>query len=951
MKIVFAFFLFLTLLPFAVLSQNKDSLPQDTNFRYGVLDNGLTYYIRHNEKPKNQACFYLAQKVGSMQEEEDERGLAHLLEHMAFNGSKHFQGDRMVTFLEENGIKYGSELNASTSYDETIYWIDNVPVGGNSFLTDSCIQILADWSGNISLLDEEIDKERGVVKSEYIARNSPAMRQYEELLPIILKDSKYSKRIPIGLMSIVENCPYDKLREYYKKWYHPSLQGVIIVGDINVDDTEKKIKEKFSKFQNPDNEEPIVSYDCPFNEEPIFATSKDKEQSRISFYVYFKFKQFPEEKQGGLDYFKYLLNCEIISKMINSRLQDLTDDIRSPFFSVSCKLGNYIFAKSAGGLAFMGVAKPSREKDCYKSLLTEAMRIKKHGFLPSELERIKKEILFVNEQNYKNRQNLKNTDYVKMCLRHFLDNKALISVSDQYLLTKQLTEKVSVEELNSLIQNIITDNGRNLVAFNFSPEKSGQFYMNENIYKEITKETLKKRTPSYKDVLIKKKLLTELPEQGNIVNEKNDTIFSAKILTLSNGAKAILKKTDFKQDEVMFCGFSFGGTSLNPESEIYNFRYEDKIMENTGLNGFSTRELKKLKTGKQISININIDNESQSISGSCNAKDLEFFFTNIYCSFVYGGSNKQDFEIFKQKLSHRLQNEKIKPEAVFLDTVKYWQFNNNPRISALKTDDIEKINFKNVIKNYKSRFSDASNFTFFFTGDFNEDTLKYLICKYLAVLPQKNTNSSFEKGKANYSNQNVDLKFSHQMLSPESYVLIQYLNDGVFSYNLKTMLKFNALSEIITYLMHKKIREEASIAYSTGCSALFLHSEEDGFAKTELVLKNPVKPEYALVAQNIMYRILSDISGNGIEDADLKKAKAFMLKKHLQNIKENDYWFKILKEKYLYGTDLFTNYEEEVNSLTSNDIITLLDGILKSSTKQVFLMMPTNTKQKETLND
>lgn len=950
MRIFYAFFL-LIFLPLGSFAQTGDRLPEDKNVRKGILENGLTYYIRHNENPKNQASFYLAQKVGSLQEEESERGLAHLLEHMAFNGSEHFPGDRMITFLEENGIKYGSELNASTSFDETVYYIDNAPVGKNASLLDSCIQIVADWSGGVSLLDDEIDKERGVVKSEYIARNSAVMRQYDSLLPVVLNGSKYAKRIPIGLMSVVENCPYEKLREYYKKWYHPSFQGVIIVGDVDVDQIEKKVIEKFSKYKNPENELPLVAYGCPFNKTPIFAAAKDKEQSRFSIYVYFKFEQFPDNKKGGYEYLKYLLKCEMIAQMISSRLKDITCSIRSPFFTSSCKLSNYIFSKNTGGLAFIGTAKQGVERDCYKLLLREALRIKKYGFLSTELERVKKDILLNYKKVYDNRQNLKNTDYVKLCLRNFLDKEALLSPEDKFRFVQEVLNETSVDDVNFLINNIITDNGENLVAFNFSPEKAGQFYMTEDIYKEATKEVFKEKIKPYKDVIVNKTLLKTNPVEGIVESEKEDTVFGVKVLRLGNGAKVVLKQTDFKTDEILFCGFSFGGTSLNSETEAYNFRYEDKIMTSIGLNKFSLRELNKLRTGRPITLDISVNNESESISGSCIPADLDFFLQNVYCSFTSGGSNEEDFELFKQTLRQSLLSEKFKPQSVFEDTIHFFQYFDNPRIARFEPADVDKINLKSVIKNYKTRFSDASGFTFFFIGNFDEKTLKPLICKYLASLPSKaSAPQGFAKGKVHYNTADIDFKFYQPMQSPESCVSVHYLNDGVFSYNLKTLLKFNALTQIVTSAMHKRIREELSIAYTTKCLLKFLHSEEEGFALTEMKLSNPVKPEYALVARKIMSGIIDDILENGVEESALAKVKAFMLKKHLQDLKDNDYWFSLLKEKYLYNTDLLTDFDEDVKSMTNSDIQILLEGIIKASSKQSFIMMPPSVKQKTSLD-
>jgi len=938
----------LLLLPVLGFSQSDKQLPIDKEYRIGKLENGLTYYIRHNELPKNQVCFYIAQNVGSMQEEESQRGLAHLLEHMAFNGTEHFPNNRMISFLEGNGIKFGAELNAYTSLDKTVYNIDNFPTDKGDNLIDSCLQILADWSGGVSLLDDEIDKERGVVKSEYLMRNSPSQRQLEALFPVILKDCKYGERMPIGLMSVVEGCSYDELRAYYKKWYHPSLQGIIVVGDIDVDVIESKIKKIFSVYKNPENEAPRVEHYCPFNDKPIFASAKDKEQTNTIIYLYYKFAQkFPRDKRLTKESLEYDLSKELISNMISNRISDMKED--SPLLQADGYMTQLVYVRTMDALSVIGIAKDHQELESYKKLLRESLRIKKYGFTQNELERAKADLLTEYENEVTNQDKQQNRDLVERCVDHFTEHEDLMSIKDKYDFVKAYFEKVSLSELNNLVEEVITKDGKNLVVFNFAPEKEGQFYFTPEIYQKASEEVWAEKIKPYKEELVTKPLLKKTPKEGSIVKEDFDKEMNAKILQLSNGAKVIIKQTDYKKDEIQFYAYSEGGTSLYDDNEYYNFVYADDIVQNCGLGNFSKTQLEKLTQGKSIGVNLSISNLQESLKAQCAPKDFDFMMQMVYCYFTNPGHNKADFKYYKNLLKQGIQNRKQKHKAALSDTIKNNIYNHNIRVKSFETEDVDKLNLKRIVEIYKERYADASNFIYIVIGNYDEEELKSGLCKYIASLPSKNSKETFKKGMMEYNMKDIDVEFKRKMETPESTVSIYFLNKN-FKYNLENSLKLNILSQIMTTLQLNKVREESSIAYTTRCNSSLKHSETKGDAMLEVILTNPVKPEYAKLAEKMLNDIVKDVCENGFEDENLQKVKAFMIKHNIEQQKNNNYWLGQLIEKYIYNNDMHSNYENIVNGITVKDLQDLLKTIVTNSKKQTYIMMPEGVDQKENLD-
>ncbi|MBR2104505.1 MAG: insulinase family protein, partial [Bacteroidales bacterium] len=527
------FIFVLIALSFTATAQGFMPTPLDPDTRIGRLDNGLTYYIRHNEKPENQACFYIAQKVGSMQEEENQRGLAHFLEHMAFNGSEHFPGKRLIEMLKENGVSFGRELNAYTSFDETVYNIDNVPTNKNSWLIDSCLMILSDWSGALTLADSEIDNERGVIHSEWRMRTGAWYRMMERSIETLFPGSKYGRRMPIGLMDIVDNFPYQDLKDYYKTWYHPDHQAIIVVGDIDVAQIESKIKQYFSHFTNPAGAPPLVDYPVPDNNEAIYVSEKDKEQTRNTISINFKSDVWPDSLKNTVQYFASQEIQDLINNMAESRFAELVQSPDAPFTTADAYYYNYIVAKTKNAFAFEGVAKTGKEYETIKSLFREAMRIKKYGFTPGEFARAKMEELSRGEKLYTNRNKQTNSYYVQKCVENFLNSEPMMSIEQAYGLEQSLLNQIDLPTVNMMAQSLISDTDTNLVVILLAQEKDGATYITTDQMRQALAEVRAEQIQPFVDNVKDEPLLVmKNPKSLKTKSTSIDTDFGTKTIIL-----------------------------------------------------------------------------------------------------------------------------------------------------------------------------------------------------------------------------------------------------------------------------------------------------------------------------------------------------------------------------------------------------------------------------------
>ena len=899
------------------------TLPFDANVRKGTLPNGLTYYIRHNEWPEKRADFYIAQKVGSMQEEDDQVGLAHFLEHMCFNGTKNFPGTSLRTYLEKIGVKFGENLNAYTSFDETVYNINNVNVEIEGAL-DSSLLILHDWSHNLLLEDDEIDKERGVINEEWRLRRSAMMRMYETSFPTIFEGSKYAHRLPIGTMDVVMNFKPDVLRAYYKKWYRPDLQAIVVVGDVDVDQMEEKIKTTFSDIEMPENPAKREYYPVPENAEPIFSAAKDKEQDMTQILLMWKHDCFPEEMKNTMTYVAYNYMNNAISGMYGDRISEILQKENPPFLGAQVGDGEFLVAKTMDAFTGVVVCKENGHKDAIAALYREILRATRHGFTVTEYERYKEEYKSRLDNAYEQRDKITNTRYVGELVSNFTDNEPVTGIEWEHQNMKLIADNVQVALINQLLGEMVSDS--NLVIAVFAPEKEGIILPTKEEVLSILKEVEAEDIEAYKEEVSDEPLVANLPTPGKIKKEE-DGEFGTKVLTLSNGIKVWVKQTDFTPNQISMTAVSWGGNSLYADEEHFN---SDNIsmVSLGGAGNFSDIDLNKKLAGKQASASPSVGQNNESVSGGCVKKDLETMMQLTYLRFT---APRRDDEVFNSTISRvrdQLKNQDLDPTTALQDTVIKVVYNNNVRALRFKSEDVDKINYDRLLEMYKERFADANDFDFFFIGDIDMDALKPLLCQYVATLPVL-------KGKENYKDISLKMTkgevtnvFEKEQETPNATVIFLYHTP--MEYNMKNDVLVDYLDQVMDMMYTQTVREDEGGAYSVGVSGSLRPYPEEGVVFT---ISLPTAPEKREHMTDIIYKGVEDIVNNGPKAEDVEKVKEYLNRTYTENLKKNGYWSSIIQNKVRRNLDFHTGYLEFVNSVTPADIQAVAKKVFKSGNR------------------
>lgn len=682
-------------------AQQMPPIPVDANVRIGKLDNGLTYYIRKNKLPENRADFYIAQKVGSIQETPEQRGLAHFLEHMCFNGTTHFPDNTLIEYLETIGVKFGANLNAYTSIDETVYNISNVPVMREGVI-DSCLLILHDWSNDLLLDPKEIDKERGVINEEWRTRMSGMQRLQEKALPQMFAGTKYADCLPIGNMDVVNNFKYQTLRDYYEKWYRPDLQGIVIVGDVDVDAIENKIKKMFADIPAQPNAAERVYYPVTDNEEPIIVIEQDKEQPSIQVLLFNKHEAVPDTEKGNMSYLVIKYAKSLISNMLNARLDEIRQSPNPPFIYSGAYDGMFFAAKTKDAFTGYVVCKEDGIEGGFETLLREIERIRRFGFTGSEYTRARADYLRHLESEYNERDKKKNQSYVHQYVRHFLDSEPIPGIENEYSIINQVAQAIPVEAINQILKTLVSD--KNQVVAVFGPEKEGLTYPGKDAIRAIINKVKAENLTAYEDKVSDEPLISKMPAPGKIVSEKKNDIFGTTSLVLSNGVKVIIKQTDFKADEIQMKGLSLGGSSLFPESDAVNIKTLNAVIGAGGKGNFSPVELEKVLSGKKAWANATIGDKTEAIDGGCSPKDFETMMQLAYLSFTSPRKDAEAFASYKSRTKASLENQELHPMISLIDSINSAIFMNNPRHERLKSGMIDKINYDRVMEMFNDRF-------------------------------------------------------------------------------------------------------------------------------------------------------------------------------------------------------------------------------------------------------
>lgn len=911
-------------------------IPVDKDVRIGHLDNGLTYYIRHNALPEHRVEFHIAQKVGSILEEPQQRGLAHFLEHMAFNGTKNFPGDEkglgIVQWCETKGIKFGVNLNAYTSVDQTVYRISNVPTDDQS-VVDSCLLILHDWSNAVLLSDKEIDKERGVIHEEWRSRNSGIMRLYTEAQAVMYPGDKYADCMPIGSIDVIDNFPYQAIRDYYAKWYRPDLQGIIIVGDIDVDQMEAKIKSVFADVKKPVNPAKRVYYPVADNQEPLVYIGKDKEIDDPTIEIYFKQDPTPDSIKGNMAYLLQQYMLSMTTSMLNSRLNELRQSANPPFIYAGCYYGNYFLAQTKDAFTLSISSKAEGINEALKAGLTELERVRRYGFTESEYERARANYLQRLESAYNEREKTKNDSYVNEYINHFLMAEPIPGIEFEYTTMNQIAPNIPVMAINQAIQQggLLPDN--NQVVFIAAPEKEGIVCPTKEEVVAQLKGMKDLKVEAYVDKVSNEPLMKEAPKGGKIVSENTNAIYGTTELTLSNGVKVYIKKTDFKADEIQMKGVSLGGTSLFPDNDKLEMSYLNSVIQAGGLGNFSKVDLTKMLAGKKVSVNAAVGANTEGITGSCSPKDFETMMQLTYLSFTAPRKDMDAFASLKSRIKVQLESAESNPLSSINDTIQKMMYGYHPRYFSMKPEMVDQINYDRIIEMYKDRFADASDFRFFLVGNVDIEKVKPLIEQYLGALPSTGRKETFRDNHMDIAKGMLENTYAKEQQTPMATVFMLY--SGKCKYDLKDNLLMSFLTQALDMVYTEEVREKEGGTYGVSSYGQLSKHPNEKFMLQIVYQTDPAKKDHL---NGIIDAQMKKMASEGPTEEHLQKIKEYMLKKYKDNQKENGYWLNNLDEYFYTGVDYTQSYEEAVNSITVKDVQKFAADLVNQGNKITVVM-------------
>ena len=916
------------------MAQQMPAIPTDPDVKIGKLDNGLTYYIRHNAWPEQRAEFYIAQRVGSIQENDDQRGLAHFLEHMCFNGTDNFKGNDIVKWCETIGVKFGRDLNAYTSIDQTVYNISNVPTTREGII-DSCLLILHDWADGLLLEADEIEKERGVIHEEWRMRTSAQMRMLERDLPKLYPDSKYGHRMPIGLMEIIDNFKPEVLRAYYEKWYRPDNQAIIVVGDVDVNLIEQKIKNLFGPIKMPANPASVVAEDVPDNKEAIIVIDKDKEMQYSIVEMMFKSDPIPDEIKENMQYLVIDYLKIACLGMLNDRLAELAQKADCPFLQGSVGYGQYLLSKTKDAFEVSVLPKEGQTEAALKAAFIEARRAAQFGFTATEYQRYKSNFMSQLDKQYSNKDKRYNSRFVNEYVKHYLAKEPIPSLDDYYQVMKQLVPALPLETVNELMKGFFEDKDSNLVVLNFNQEKEGAVYPTEASLKKAIDEARATQIEAYVDNVKDEPLITTMPKAGKIQKEVAGKKFDYKELTLSNGVKVILKQTDLKKDQVILSGEGFGGSSLYGEADFANIKMFDDVVEASGLGNFSHTELEKALAGKIASASLSLSSDRANISGSSTPADVETMLQLVYLYFTNINKDQESYDNMMKTTELMLKNKLLQPESVFSDSLSLTLTCHDKRQAPLATEDLKNVNYDRILQMAKEQTSNAAAFTFTIIGNYDEATIRPLIEQYLGALPAQ---KKIVKGKdvEKLFKGEVINDFKRKMETPKAIAVMTWMNDKM-DYSLQNIIRTSMVGQILTMIYTEKIREEASAAYSVAAQSGM--SRDDFRTLTQVLVYCPMKPEKGDIATKIMKEEVENLA-KSVDAEKLNKVKEYMLKDIDDQAKTNNYWLRQINRLRLFGVDTHTDYKATVQAQTPETIAAFMQEFLKPGNRAEVIMLP-----------
>ena len=915
----------------------QQPIPADKAIRIGKLENGLTYYIRHNEKPKGMANFYIVHDVGAIQEDDNQQGLAHFLEHMAFNGTKTYPGKTMIEYLEKIGVKFGANLNAFTSWDLTQYYMEDVPVARES-VVDSTLMILHDWSHFINLEEKEIDSERGVIKEELRTRDNASWRSSIEMLKAVGKGTRYAERNLIGYLDGLQNFTYDDIRTFYDKWYRPDYQAVVIVGDIDVDKVEQKIKSLMADIPAPaaDAAQKDVII-IPDNDEPIVSIFADPEMQRSQLQIIFKGQALPKQ-------YKSLVMAEMvnilqsyISVMINERLTDISRKPNAPFIGASFQPGGgFGICPTLDIVAGQVMTQEGKIVEGYKALLTEMERMRRFGFTEGEWERAKNNMLSSIESKYNSRDDREHAEFAEACIANFREGTPLYDAETEYQLDKQLIELISCQMINATVQKLY-DPAKNAVITVNSPAKEGLAVPTEAELVAVLKEVVASEIKPFEDNVMKEPLISEdVVLKGSPVKKtKLNEAMGTTEWTLKNGIQVIVKQTPYEADAINIEAVADGGAAIFSDEDYYSAQMLSSVMSMSGISKFSASDLRKQLSGKNARVNVGVGTYQHAIEGTAALKDAETMFQLMYLNFTAPRFSEDDFATLMKRYDAMLANQLTNPDFVFGQQLMKTLYSDNYRRQQLTPEILSSVKLERMQDIHSQLYGNAKGFRFTIYGNMSPEELKPLVEKYIGSLPtQKKPSTKFVNDGVKVANDVVN-DFKYKMEQPKVSVTVAF--NGEYDYTIKNGVALTFLSQALSNRYLKSIREEKGGTYGVGVRGSHITKPSEYYL---MQIQFDTNEQMADELIDIVIAEIEKIAAEGPLQEDMDKTREFLLKDYKKNIEQNGWWSRALKAYYENGVNMVADYEAAVNGVSSDDVKALAKRLLDEKSMVKVVMRP-----------
>ena len=894
----------------------------DAAFRIGKLPNGLTYYIRHNEEPKERASFYIIQNVGALLENDNQNGLAHFLEHMAFNGTKNFPDKGIISSLEKHGVAFGRNINAYTAFTETVYNLSDVPVT-HPGLVDSCLLVLHDWSHYLTLSDKEIDAERGVIVEEWRTRRTAQFRMQRAFFPVLFKDSKYAVRDVIGDSAIIKHFKYDTLRKFYHDWYRTDLQCIAIVGDINVDAVEKSIKAQFTSIPAVENAQPRNDFEVPFHKDTRYVLVKDKESSQYSISIYIK---HPEVKPAAKDlkYYREQFIVQLFNNMLGERIQEMLQKGVPPFVGGSVSYGGFIRGYNVASIS--ATAKPDQQDIALKAIYTEAQRVVRYGFTQGEVDRAKSNMLTQMESRWKQRDKIKNDNYVNDIQSHFLSNEPLTSIDYDWQAIQKMLPTITTAEISAKAKEWIVPENRVVIVM--GPDKENAKLLTEPEALAILKEVEGSDIKPYEDTKVSSSLIDKPLKGSAIVKTTPLPQFKAVEWTLANNTKVIFRQADYEKDNVALRGISPGGTSLLPVNQLASAMLLPQFLGQFGVGDFDATTLKKMLTGKSVSLNASIGELTDNISGSATPKDFETMLQLLYLQFEKPRFDKEAFQTMKARYAGMVATLANNPQKIMGDSLNLILTSHNARTKLMTPALIKEVSIEQMEKIYRERLADAGDFTFFIVGNIDEALVKPLVEKYIGSLTDLPRKENWKDNNVKGPKGKTEKQIMIPMQVNKATVIVNYNKQAAF--DPRSNMIFNIIKGVLNLRYLEEIREKEGGTYGVS-----VRSNSDHFPKAEKTLQMmfDAEPERSAHLKSIIYSEIDKVIANGPTAEDLDKVIKNLQKEREQSKLHNSYWMGSIVGFYQdkINNDAPENFENILTSITRDEVKKFAAGYFKSA--------------------